>query len=479
MVFWLHDIVRKVLVVLLPLLMVMAPAMAQNVVNQGQTTNLSVVQVPGHTYEWELYNDGTVNFAAVPGNCPDTYAKISGNKFGASVAVQWIETGTYFFKVTARDAIGCAMNLKVGMVQVIPQKVEAIITGLTLAGACQRVMLDGQKSTGGRLVYEWSSLDKGGEVSETVGVKTEFLLASTYKGKLPADFRVQLRVTGINGAKDSTTITIKVDRLPVADIISTGKLEKDGSMIVDGAISTGTQINYLWSTTEGKILGPDNESAAFLNGAGNYKLQITDIYGCPDTKSFTFPLKINQVDARDDYARISWAMDTTINVLENDSSYSGKLNPASVHVTEQPKRGDTHVNSNGSIVYTPRESRPGRDHFSYEVCNELNSCDIATVTIDIYDSGVSTSEGFSPNGDGVNDLFVFKGLENYRKSQLYIYTRAGQLIYQSADYQNNWDGASVQSTLTSKKLVPTGVYYYILKLGGTNRSLKGFVYIGY
>jgi hypothetical protein len=99
MVFWLHDIVRKVLVVLLSLLMVMAPAMAQNVVNQGQTTNLSVVQVPGHTYEWELYNDGTVNFATVAGNCPDTSAKITGSKFGASVAVDWIETGTYFFKV--------------------------------------------------------------------------------------------------------------------------------------------------------------------------------------------------------------------------------------------------------------------------------------------------------------------------------------------------------------------------------------------
>src|SRR5665647_1479025 len=123
----LHDIKRLVLVVLLPLLLVMAPAMAQNVVYQGQTTNLAVVQVPGDTYEWELYKDGTVNFATVPGNCSDTDAKISGSKFGATVAVQWIETGIYFFKVTARNATGCTNNLKVGIVNVIPVKVEAMI----------------------------------------------------------------------------------------------------------------------------------------------------------------------------------------------------------------------------------------------------------------------------------------------------------------------------------------------------------------
>jgi len=174
---------------------------------------------------------------------------------------------------------------------------------------------------------------------------------------------------------------------------------------------------------------------------------------CPATNTFAFPLKLNQVLAKDDYARTSWARDTTINVLGNDW-LNGSLNPA-VRVIQDPKRGGTKVNQDGSIVYMPHESRPGRDQFLYEVCDELGACDSASVIIDIYDSGVTTSEGFSPNGDGINDLFVFRGLENYKKSQLYVYTRTGQVVYQSVDYSNNWDGTTIQSTLASKQLVPT------------------------
>jgi len=113
------------------------------------------------------------------------------------------------------------------------------------------------------------------------------------------------------------------------------------------------------------------------------------------------------------------------------------------------------------------------------VCNEVNVCASAAVTVDIYDGGITAAEGFSPNGDGVNDVLVFKELENYPNSSLYVYTRAGQLIYESANYQNDWDGHSMRSTIEKKELIPAGTYYYILKLGGTNRSLKGFIYVGY
>ena len=109
----------------------------------------------------------------------------------------------------------------------------------------------------------------------------------------------------------------------------------------------------------------------------------------------------------------------------------------------------------------------------------MNQCASATVTIDIYDGGITIPNGFSPNGDGVNDQLVFKGLEHYLKSALYVYTRSGQLVYQSEDYQNNWGATTMQNTRNDLKLVPSGTYYYVLKLGGTNRSLKGFVYIGY
>jgi hypothetical protein len=116
----LHDIKRLALVVLLPLLMAMAPAMAQTVVYVGDTTPLSVVQVPGDSYEWELYSNGSVNFATTPGNCPVTSALfVGGTKSGAMVNVKWLLPGTYFFKVIAHNSTNCTNNLKMGIITVL------------------------------------------------------------------------------------------------------------------------------------------------------------------------------------------------------------------------------------------------------------------------------------------------------------------------------------------------------------------------
>jgi len=100
----------------------MAPAMAQdgNTVYAGQTSELSVVEVPGDTYVWELYNDVTgLNLAVVPGNCPVTEAFfVDGINTGPTVQVTWLVPGIYFFKVTATNTCP-TNNLKVGIMTVL------------------------------------------------------------------------------------------------------------------------------------------------------------------------------------------------------------------------------------------------------------------------------------------------------------------------------------------------------------------------
>lgn len=113
------------LAVLLLMLLALAPALAQTVVYQGQTIQLGVVQKPGDTYTWELYNDGTVDFAKVSGACPTNLADFVGGNTGATVSVEWKEPGTYFFKVTAWNITGCTQNLGIGIVKVIPSLPKA------------------------------------------------------------------------------------------------------------------------------------------------------------------------------------------------------------------------------------------------------------------------------------------------------------------------------------------------------------------
>ena len=122
------HIFLRLLLVVIPVLMAMAPAMAQDTVYAGQSTYLSVIEIPGDTYVWELYNDVTgINFATDPGNCPATDAFfIGGDSTGDSVYVMWLKKGLYFFKVTAYRG-GCTMNLKVGKMTVLYEIPTAII----------------------------------------------------------------------------------------------------------------------------------------------------------------------------------------------------------------------------------------------------------------------------------------------------------------------------------------------------------------
>jgi gliding motility-associated-like protein len=471
-------IMRLMLAVLMPILLALHPAKAQTIVYQGTITTFEVIQVPGNTYQWELYNDSTLNFAVVAGNCPVTSARFTTGNMGPSVNVEWLQPGIYFYKVTARDAALCTTNLKIGKLKVITNGVIAVNTGTTRIGACQSVRLDASTSSSDMVKYEWTVIDQGGLLTNQTGNSIEFSLSPTYTATLPADFRVRLQATDKNGLSFSDTISIKIDNFPIADISSAGLPEKDGSMMVDGSVSKGSGLVFKWSSSDGKIIGPIDKPSAFLLGAGIYTLKITDIYGCESTKTFKFPIDLYQVTANPDYVRTSWTHDTTIFVLNNDFG-TAPLIPGSVRVIQTPQHGKTRINPDGSILYIPDEKTKGRDQFIYEVCDAVDLCDSALVTIDISEEKIILPEGFSPNGDGQNDLFIFNGLEKYSQSRLSVFTRSGQLIYESKDYRNNWDGKANVGTAGNSTLVPTGTYYYVLELGGTTKTIKGFIYVAY
>ena len=396
---------------------------------------------------------------------------ISGIWSPSAISTASSGTSTYTFIPDPNEcASKTSVSITINIQAVIAEKDSLPGSSVIHSGACQPISLDGSKSIGNIVSYDWSLLDTGGSLTQKSGVTTDFMLSGDYAGSLPADFRIRLFVTDNKGNSSSDTIAIQVDRLPVAGVTSSGTLQKDGSMIVDGSVSIGTDITYQWSTSEGKIVGPNNAPTARFIGAGMYRLKITDIYGCQSIKDFKFPLEVYRIVANPDYYRITWAQDTALNVLANDTLPPGYN---SIRVIKQPNLGKTSVNSDLTITYSPTTRKPGHDQFEYEVCN-IELCDTATVTIDIFDSQLFIPQGFSPNGDGVNDLLRFDGLDKYKPSELTVYTRSGQQVFSSSDYLNDWDGR-----MSNHQLVPTGVYYYVLKLGQTNRIIKGFIYIGY
>ncbi len=88
---------------------------------------------------------------------------------------------------------------------------------------------------------------------------------------------------------------------------------------------------------------------------------------------------------------------------------------------------------------------------------------------------------FTPNGDGINDLFRPFPHNLVEKIDLKIYGRWGNMVYQTTDPDINWDARQ----MNSGKKVPPGVYYYICDVyerrltGLVPRYLIGFVHVLY
>jgi gliding motility-associated-like protein len=64
---------------------------------------------------------------------------------------------------------------------------------------------------------------------------------------------------------------------------------------------------------------------------------------------------------------------------------------------------------------------------------------------------------FSPNGDGINDVWIIQNLNSYPDVRVMIFDRYGQTMVSSIGYNIPWDGNY------KGKPVPSGVYYYTIE----------------
>lgn len=108
----------------------------------------------------------------------------------------------------------------------------------------------------------------------------------------------------------------------------------------------------------------------------------------------------------------------------------------------------------------------------YTLTATQNGCtqqDYVTITVD---SDLFFPNTFSPNNDGENDTWVVKGIEKFPDAQLNIYTRWGQLVFQSTGYQKEkaWNGEGKVGPLNE------GVYFYEMNLrNNEQRIIKGSI----
>jgi gliding motility-associated-like protein len=251
-----------------------------------------------------------------------------------------------------------------------------------------------------------------------------------------------------------------LDDSPV--ILSVSQIAEGGSAIVenDNTITFTPETNFIGQVT--------------------FRYAIVDSNGDQDMATVTIDI-LPGITAINDTIVIEMNETVNISPLKNDLDINGQVQ---FSILKHPENGTAGFKGAGILTYDPQFNFVGNDSISYQVCSEDNSndCSSAWIIIQIEEPEfVPTTtfripEGFSPDGDGINDNFEIEGLEDYDRVTIHVFNRFGNIIYENDNYQNNWDGTTRKSLGGSGSL-PTGTYFYVIKVVDTGKQYKGNVFL--
>ncbi|MFK7772821.1 MAG: PKD domain-containing protein [Saprospiraceae bacterium] len=114
----------------------------------------------------------------------------------------------------------------------------------------------------------------------------------------------------------------------------------------------------------------------------------------------------------------------------------------------------------------------GYQEVTLTVFDEYNCKDSLTLLLDVIPAATYfLPNAFSPNGDGVNDIFFGKGiLENIRFFEMLIYNRWGEVIFQTYNPKQGWGGINFKSGKNASQ----GVYNCVVKYRTSRNTFKQY-----
>ncbi|MBK8566907.1 MAG: gliding motility-associated C-terminal domain-containing protein [Saprospiraceae bacterium] len=134
---------------------------------------------------------------------------------------------------------------------------------------------------------------------------------------------------------------------------------------------------------------------------------------------------------------------------------------------------NAQILSTGDVCVEVVGLEEGPDQAVIVICDDLGMCDTTILNITVTNSNTELEimTGFSPNGDGVNDIFKIRNIQRYPENDILIINRWGKTVYQAKGYNSEWGG------VYRSKNLPDGTYFYILNVvvNGEKKEYKGYV----
>lgn len=243
----------------------------------------------------------------------------------------------------------------------------------------------------------------------------------------------------------SAPFVVNLGPAPQPEII--GDLFNCGGIPADLALTEDYEA-YQWSN--------GNTGASISVGSGTWSVVVTNAFGCTGTDAVTV-VSAQQPTAFFLPTPPSPQVPGITAVFEDGSNGNGGA------ITEWSWTfGDIGTSDDQDPAFT--FTLPG----AYPVTLDITTADGCTATYSsvyiVAPADVFIPNVFTPNGDGDNDALAFSNAQYFPNNQLKVYSRWGNVVYESSNYQNNW----------SPRDVSEGTYYFIFTMAD-GRNWAGHV----
>ncbi|MHA4810737.1 PKD domain-containing protein [Flavitalea flava] len=121
-------------------------------------------------------------------------------------------------------------------------------------------------------------------------------------------------------------------------------------------------------------------------------------------------------------------------------------------------------------IPTPRVTPSSDIDYSLMVTSKDGCVDSSQVHVYVLKTPI-VPNAFSPNGDGINDTWVIRYLDEYPGAEVQVFNRYGQQVFHSIGYTNPWNG-----TINGQPL-PVATYYWVINPRNGRKQMNGSVTI--
>lgn len=406
------------------------------IVSISASTSVYIPQILTTT-NGDVCQAGTINLTATPSEGDVLWydALTGGNLVGMGTTFMTpvlTVTTTYYVAVSVN---GCVNLPRTPVVATVfqPPTITSVENDIICGNGIATVRAFASEGD----VYWYDSLTSATPLFIGNEYTTPSILANT-------TFYVEASISGcISTSRTPVTVTID-STVPSFEILETYTVCIDqGSVLVEAMNPLGNY-TYQWQRN-GEDLGVNTASVS-VSLPGRYSVQATSIAGC-----LSEPKVFNVIAS--EIATI-----TIDDVIINDSTLNNFIRIGRV-IFGAGAYEFAIDNSNGpySNETLYQNLTPGR-HTLY--LRDKNGCGITEFEFIVLDY----PQFFTPNNDGVNDLWSLKGYDRnfYTTSDIFIYDRYGKFIARVEPTSAGWNG-----TYNGKQL-PSSDYWFTTKLTDMN-----------